>query len=208
MAWLTTKPSGDDLLSELAGTLRAQKTQADSALQKTMYWSDSTSSAGITRLSDATGACRALVAVESALSSNETGILFWASNVSRLYALGYGSVASEESSAVLVGSRAAIVQGSTGTITANTRFFVQSGTVSGQLDAATGTVTFDTAYAATAPVVTTTPLFVSAAEPYTVHITATAAASFDWLIERWKGGADPSEGGFTWRSVGTIAVAT
>jgi hypothetical protein len=208
MAWLTTKPESTDLLSELAGVVRAQKTQLDSALQHTMYWSDSTSSAGITRLSTITGSCRALVASESALSSNETGILFWASNVSRLYALGHGWAASEESSAVLVGSRAAIVQGSTGTVTANTRFLTQSGVVSGQVETATGTVTFGTAYAATAPTITTTPLYADVAEPYTVHVTATAAAGFDWRVDRWKGGPDPGGGGFAWRSVGTVAVHT
>ena len=199
MSWNEVKPEPNDFLRDLGPLVRSQKGSLDTWLQKHFYWSDSTSSGGITRLSTTSGATRAFVGTTSQLSSSETGRFFITSGTSRLYAL---TPQSGETGTLLMGSARALVALSATKQPATSRWLAQSGT---QAIAAgvTESIVFTTAYSV-APTVAITPKGTDVDSLYAV--TVVSASGFSASAVTLSAAAATGDAGIYWRSEGTVAL--
>ena len=206
MSWIETRPEQNDLLADLGPLVRAQKGSLDTWMQKHFYWSDSTSSAGITRLSTITSSTRAFFAAESALSSNETGSFFLTSDTSRFYHL---TPQSGETGTLLLGSVKGIVADGIGTAkqTATSRWLVQAGTFANLSDGGVAAITFSPAYSAlVAPTLMITPRMGAATNGYILSISALNPSGASILATFIGAGPETNDAGVFWRSEGTVAL--
>ena len=208
MVWRTRKPNEADRVKNLGKVIRDNKTALDTAMQKSMYWSDSEVSAGMTHFSITTGSARAFYDTASRISislisSSVTGRLYLTSDTSRLYMM--SSVTSS-----LVGSRRMIVQDSV--TTANPvggikRVQFGAWPVDSFGGGSSNATTF-TGYGS-APTLEITPICKTVDDMYSVGIEYPIRASGFTLVCTWHGntgGADPDECGAFWRAEGYGAV--
>lgn len=201
MTWNEVKPEASDFVRDTGALLREHKGSIDTWLQQTFYWSDSTSSAGVTRLSTVTGGLRAFVGTYSALSSNETGTFFLASDTRRLYAL---SLATGVPGTVLVGSAPAILAHTPTKIPTDQRWLVQGGheVVAGE---GADALTFPIAYGAP-PTLLLTPSAAAATDGLLAAASVVTAGGATVILARTlTTGPDPG-GGYYWRSEGTTTL--
>lgn len=200
--WNEKSPKANDPLNELAGIIRSAKSTLDAGLQHAFYWSDSTASAGVPRLSAVTGTARAFDAGASALSSSDTGRLYYENSGQRLYVLTPN--ASSESGMQRVGSaRALVYWASSATVTANRYILSQIGSDLGN-GAGEYSVTFPIAYATTPQIRVTVAGTVD--EFYDAVIDSSTTTGFTYDLTFITLGPDPNSGGVYWIAEGEAAL--
>ena len=215
MVWNESKPSPTDIPNlELPSVITTNKTVLRQALEKHMFWTDSsTNSIGVTRLSEGSsgpGSARAYFDVESNVSvplapaKALAGRLFVTSDTSRLFGYidfaggGFGTA-----KAVLGSKNIVTYQPSFATIPQNTVTLVQFGTA---VVGSRTTVAFGSAYSV-APTVQLTIVSDGTANPAnfgTVALLSSSITNFSAQLTALFGSV--SNFSVLWRSHGTVLL--
>ena len=200
--WSQDKPSQNDLLSELAGVVRSNKTALRAALEEVFHWNDSQESGGLLRVHSAVtpGGARAFFGTRSQVSHpGRDGTMMFVSDESRLL------IFSNSSHSVVIGSTAAYVHKDASlSAAAPSRTVVDSGIAVLGAESVDN-VTFNVTYSI-APDVILTPSSSDAdsAASYILSIASINGSGFT-VYNRYVGpGSDPNASNVLWRSIGTV----
>jgi len=211
MSWREDKPAGTDIPNaDLTALFNSQRTHFSAYVGKHFFWNDSSNvSAGIPRLSDGSpgpGSAHAFYGTASQVSAaGAAGKLMLTSDTSRFYGL-------HSTQSTLLGGTAAIVYSgastSLTTITAGTRWLIQSGFTTANVVAAQNfNIVFPISYAATAPFVEITPIGSSTTYVITSGTSTTAPPTASGMsVTVVVRGGNTSVAGFYWRSIGTVTL--
>lgn len=202
--WQENKPEpGDIPNAELCSLITSNKVALRTALEHTIYWSQSSGlSAGVSAYTDQPpGSARAYYGTQSQVSATSVGgKLMVTSDTKRLFGLG-------STTSWLLGSRQAIIgDGQAGTFTNNVRRMVQSGSTVGIAAGATiYRQDFPVAYTGVSPIVQLAPAWSGATQWFLPSVVSRNASGFSFSLGT---GAVTSSNSCTvyWYSDGTLTL--
>ena len=200
--WRNTVPKSTDRVSKLASVIRNNKQVIKDSIEQWWAFSDDTTNVGLPRLSTDTGSARAYVGTPSLLSTDnaDDGAFFVDSTNKRLYVLD----ATSDKTVFQGSSKCVILGGHSATTLADERFVLRQIGLETNVGGS-GTVTFDTAYAA-APVVEASVTFGADDQIYLLQVTGVTTTDFDYVTTLHSGGVDSGNEDVMWRATGEASL--